>query len=141
MQPHATLTGQGPRNGPSHALPRKYAEPLLYLAVEMAELSGQGGPQKELLRQLAETAGLQDPARQPWYRELSDKTAAQRLDIDTAKRGALVILALLIKVDPHAGEAHRNFFTRIRTTLEAEPITVPVDLEEHKRLAFSFLRG
>ena len=141
MQPQPALSKQAPRNAPSHALPRKYVEPILYLAVEMTELSSRGGPHTELLRQLGEAAGQPNPAHQPWYRELNDKTATQRLNVETAKRGALVILALLIKVDPHAGEGHRNFFTRIRTALAAEPITVPADVDEHKRLAFSFLRG
>jgi hypothetical protein len=140
MQHTHGATVQQHSRPPTRALPRKFAEPILYLADRMCGM-GQAGPmERGMLQHLAEAAGLKDYARQQWYRELNDQRACQRLDIDSAKRGALVVLALLIKCSAQAGEAHRNYFTKVRTLLGAEPITVPADVEEHKRLALGFLR-
>src|SRR5262245_57030374 len=85
---------------PARALPRKYVEPIVYLADRMVGM-GQGGHKESgAFHLLAEAAGMRDYARQQWFRELNDQRACQRLDIDSARRGALVILALLIKTDP-----------------------------------------
>ena len=140
MQQTHTATVQSHSRAPTRALPRKYAEPILYLADRMAGMGQAGSKVRATLQHLAEVAGLKDYGRQQWFRELNDQRACQRLDIESAKRGALVVLALLIKADPQATEAHRAYFTKVRTFLGAEPITVPADVEEHRRLALGFLR-
>jgi hypothetical protein len=140
MQQHQSATIHPHSRPPSRALPRKYAEPILYLADRMAGMGPGSAKARAVLTHLAEAAGLKDYARQQWFRELNDTRACQRLEVDPAKRGALVVLALLIKVDEHAGESHRAYFTKVRTLLGSDPITVPADAEEHKRLALGFLR-
>jgi hypothetical protein len=140
MQQTQTSSVQTHHRPPNRALPRKYVEPVLYLADRMAGMGPAAHKDRAMLNALAESAGMKDYERQQWFRELNDQRATQRLDVEVAKRGALVVLALLIKADPHAGDAHRNYFTKVRTLLGAEPITVPADLEDHKRLALGFLR-
>jgi hypothetical protein len=101
---------------------------------------GKNAGKSEMLEHLAEAAGLKEYAHQQWFKELNDHKACEKLDTDTAKRGALVVLALLIKTDPNAGDPHRSYFTKVRTLLGAEPITVPADRDEHKRMAIGYLR-
>jgi hypothetical protein len=140
MQHTHTETVQHHNRPPGRALPRKYVEPIVYLADRMVGMGQGGHKERGAFQLLADAAGMRDYARQQWFRELNDQRACQRLDIESAKRGALVVLALLIKSDPHAGETHRAYFTKVRTLLGAEPITVPADVEEHRRLALGFLR-
>ena len=140
MQQTHTEGVQHHSRAPTRALPRKYVEPIVYLADRMVGMGQGGHKERGTFHLLAEAAGMRDYARQQWFRELNDQRACQRLDIDSAKRGALVVLALLIKADPQAGEAHRAYFTKVRILLGAEPITVPADVEEHRRMALGFLR-
>lgn len=141
MQQTHTESVQHHNRPPTRALPRKYVEPILYLADRMVGMGQGGHKERGMFNLLTETAGMKDYARQTWFRELNDQRACQRLaEVDTAKRGTLIVLALLIKADPHAGDAHRNYFTKVRNLLGAEPITVPTDLEEHRRLALGYLR-
>jgi hypothetical protein len=140
MQQSHTATVHPLGRPPTRALPRKYAEPILYLADRMSGMGQAGSKERATLQHLAESAGLKDYGRQQWFRELNDQRACQRLDIESAKRGALVVLALLIKTDPQAADAHRAYFTKVRTLLGSEPITVPADVEEHRRMALGFLR-
>jgi len=126
---------------PLHALPRKFIEPILYLGDRMVHVGNGMRQARGILQELAGSAGMEDYPQQHWFRELNDQRACELLDVDTAKRGALVLLALLIKADPSSGEAHRNYFTRVRTKMGAEPVTVPVSLDQHRRLAASYFMG
>jgi hypothetical protein len=138
MHPHGQ---HSPAHGHGHtrALPRKFIEPILYLGDRMVGM-GKAPGRNAVLEHLAEAAGLKEYFRQQWFREMNDHKACEKLDVDAAKKGALVVLALLIKTDPAATDVHRAFFTKVRTMLEAEPISVPADADEHKRLALGYMR-
>ena len=127
---------------PARPLHRKYVEPILYLADRMAESDKElAAAERRMIDFLAEKSKQKDFRRQKWYRELSDKSACDRLDIDAAKLGALVVLTLVLKADVKKKAEEHTYFTRIRTQLGAPPIVVPADLEAHRRLALEYLGG
>jgi hypothetical protein len=127
---------------PARPLHRKYVEPILYLADRMAESDKElAAAERRTVDYLAENAKAKDFRRQKWYRELSDKSACERLDIDAAKLGALVVLTLVLKADVKKRPEEHTYFTRIRTLLGAPPIVVPVDLESHRKLALAYIGG
>ena len=140
MHVQANSFAPAPSGAPLHALPRKFIEPILFLGDRLTHVGNRSmRDAKAALVEIARSVGLADYADQRWFRDMSDQRACELLDVDTAKRGALVLLALLIKTDPESGEAHRSFFTRIRTRLNADPVTVPVSLDQHRRLVDSYL--
>jgi hypothetical protein len=125
-------------NRPSHALPRKYVEPILYLAHRMATLEKAAGKQS-LAQHLATAAGISDYRTQHWFHALNDRRACELLETETAKRAALIVLALISKAEFDSDEPHRAYFSKIRDLFGAEPISIPKDVEEHKRLALAYL--
>jgi hypothetical protein len=139
MQAQSTNFAPMPSSAPLHALPRKFVEPILYLADRITHVGSGLREARNLLRELAHSIGMGDYPEQHWFRELNDQRACEMLEVETAKKGALVLLSLLIKCDPKSGEAHRNFFTRLRTKMGADPVTVPVSIDQHRRLAESYL--
>ena len=127
---------------PARPLHRKYVEPILYLADRMAESDNElAAAERRMVDFLAANAKEKDFRRQKWYRELSDKSACERLDIDAAKLGALVVLTLVLKSDIKKKPEEHSYFTRIRTQLGAPPIVVPVDIEAHRKLALQYIGG
>ncbi|HEX7928541.1 MAG TPA: hypothetical protein VF678_13190 [bacterium] len=139
MQTQPSSFAPLPSSAPLHALPRKFLEPVLYLADRITHVGSGLREARAMLRDMAQSIGMADYPEQHWFRGLDDQRACELLNVDTAKKGALVLLALLIKCDPKSGEAHRNFFTRVRTKMGAEPVTVPVSIDQHRRLAESYL--
>jgi hypothetical protein len=140
MHVQANSFAPAPSGAPLHALPRKFIEPILFLGDRLTHVGNRTMREaKAALNEIARSTGLADYAEQRWFRDLSDQKACEMLDIDTAKRGALVLLALLIKLDPESGDAHRTFFTRTRTRMNADPVTVPVSIDQHRRLVDSYL--
>jgi hypothetical protein len=127
---------------PARPLHRKYVEPILYLADRMAESDKElAAAERRMVDFLADNAREKDFRRQKWYRDLSDKVACERLDIDAAKLGALVVLTLVLKSDVKKRPEEHTYFTRIRSQLGAPPIVVPVDLEAHRKLALEYIGG
>ena len=127
---------------PARPLHRKYVEPILYLADRMAESDKQlAAAERRMVDLLADNAKVKDFRRQKWYRELNDKTACERLDIDAAKLGALVVLTLVLKSDIKKKPEEHGYFSRIRALIGAPPIVVPVDLESHRKLALEYIGG
>jgi hypothetical protein len=131
-----------PIEKPNHPLPRKYVEPILFLAERMASMERvQPPPPQRMVDALAETVGQAGFRRERWFRELNDNRACERIDLETAKKGALVVLSLVLKADTNRGEEARAYFSKIRALLGAEPITVPADLADHKELTLKYLRS
>ena len=127
---------------PNHPVPRKYMEPILYLAERMSQHDRiLPPPATRTVDALAEMLGLKDFRRQPWFRQMNEQRAAAALDLETAKRATLVVLTLVMKTDTTLGESAKRYFTELREMLGADPIAVPADLAEHKDLVERFLVG
>lgn len=127
---------------PNHPVPRKYIEPILFLADRMSSQDRiTPAPAKRMVDQLAEALQIKDFRRQPWYRQQSEQQACKAIDLETAKRGTLVVLTLVMKADTTRGEVAKAFFSRMRQALDMEPIAVPAELDEHKSLALRYLVG
>ncbi|MDH5751589.1 MAG: hypothetical protein OEZ59_04140 [Deltaproteobacteria bacterium] len=139
---------------PQHAIPKKYLEPIFFLAGKMAEKTDleefdgiaevshdQISDDERMVDRLAKLAGLENIKKQRWFRELDEKKACERLDIETAKMAALVIITLVMKVDTDKGEKAKTYFSKVRKLMESNPIAVPAELAEHQRIARKFLQG
>lgn len=127
---------------PHHAVPRKFMEPILYLAERMSDTDPIEEPEgPRMVDQLAEAVDYSNVAKQKWFRALDDRKACAALDFETAKIAALVVMTLVLKVDTERGDQAKQYFRKIRELLEMDPISVPSDLDEHKKLALRFLRG
>lgn len=125
---------------PNHPLPRSFVEPIIFLAEQMAKKDRILPPPKpRMVDQLADAVGLDPEQRRRWFHDLDDDKACEKIDLESAKRGALVVLALVLKMDTNGGEEAQKYFTSIRKKLEMDSITVPADLEEHKELALEYL--
>jgi hypothetical protein len=127
---------------PAHPVSRKYVEPILYLAERMSQhdrvVPVHG---LRMVDQLAEAVQVSDVRRQPWYRQFDDQKACAQLDLETAKRCALVVLSLVLKIDTGRGDEAKAYFTEIRESLGAEPIAVPSEVDAHRELALRYLVG
>ena len=127
---------------PTHAVPRKYMEPILYLAERMTQQDKiMPPPAHRVVDELAEKLRMKDFRRQPWFRGMNDQTACRLIDMETVKRGTLVLLTLVMKVDTTRGENAKAYFTRIREMLDADAIAVPADLEQHRELVTRYMVG
>ena len=125
---------------PNHPIPRKYVEPILYLADRMGQQDRlQPPPAKRVLDELAELVNAKDFRRQPWYRQMNERKAVEMLDLETTKRAALVVMSLVMKLETTRGDAAKQFFTRVREMMGAEAISVPSDVAEHRDIAFGFM--
>ncbi len=126
---------------PPRALSRKTAEPILYLADSMAKADEEVVPREmRMIDLVADAVGLPTFRHQPWFREMTEAAALHRLNTDLAKRATLVVLSLILKADAKRRPAEQAYFSRLREQLGAPPITVPVDLEAHKRLALQYFQ-
>jgi hypothetical protein len=126
---------------PGRPVSRRTAEPILYLADRMASADQEAVPRElRAVDMVADACGLPTFRHQPWFREMTETAALGRLNTDLAKRAALVTLALVLKSDAKRKPSEHAFFRRIRESLGAPPITVPVDLEEHRRLVLAYFQ-
>lgn len=124
---------------PQGRLSRKVAEPILYLADCMTQLDNEAtGRDSRMVDFLADALGLPTFRRQPWYRNMTEAGALQRITSDNAKRATLVVLSLMIKTGRTHKDAALQYFSRVRRQLGADPVRVPQDLEQHKRLALRY---
>lgn len=125
---------------PARPLHTKYIEPILYLAERMAKSDKQlAAAERRIVDDLAGHAGMKDFRTKPWYREMSDDSAVKRLDIDAAKRGCLVALTLVLKSDLKKLPEEHEYFHRLRVAMKAEPIVVPIDRDQHLKLALEYI--
>ncbi len=133
-----------PKSGllhPPRALSRKTAEPILFLADRMAKADEEAVPRENrMIDMIADAVGLATFRHQPWFRDMTEAGALQRLNTELAKRATLVVLSLILKADAKRRPAEQAYFSRLREQLGAPPITVPVDLEAHKKLALRYFQ-
>ena len=126
---------------PPQPLPRKFIEPILYLAERMSLADGMMVPtERRMIEVLAEAAGTPDFREKHGYPTLTERQACEMLDEEAAKVGALVVISLVLKTDVQRKVVEQEFFHKIRNLLEAEPVTVPVELEAHKQLALQYVK-
>ncbi len=126
---------------PQGRLSRKVAEPILYLADRMTQLDGEAvARDARMVDSLADALGLPTFRRQPWYRDMTEAGALHRLTSDNAKRAAMVVLSLMIKTGRTDKDAALQYFSRVRLQLGADPVRVPQDVEQHKRLALRYFK-
>ncbi len=124
---------------PARPVSRRTAEPILYLADRMAAADQEPVPRElRIVDMVADACGLPTFRHQPWFREMTETAALQRLSTELAQRAALVTLALVLKADVKRKPSEHAYFTHIREALGAPPVTVPVDLEEHRRLVLQY---
>lgn len=125
---------------PEQPLPRKYLRSILFLAHRMAEADGAAVPrERRMIEILAEAVDMRDFRRDRDYNLLNDSKACSMLDLAAAKDAALVVISLIMKADFENKEQERAYFSKIRALLGCGPITVPTDLQAHKKLALKFL--
>lgn len=125
---------------PARALPRKYVNAILYLADRMSEADKKVVvKERSVIEELADAVGKKAFRTERWYRDMSVEKACGQIDIQAAKRATLVVLALVLKADFARLDSEHEFFHRIRKSLEADPVTVPVAVEAHKALALQYL--
>ena len=125
---------------PDESLPRKYLQPILYLADRMSEADSMAVVKvRRMIESLAQAAGMRDFRQDNSYRHLSDHRACDALDSNEAKTAALVVISLVLKTGAERKEEEYEFFTKIRTLLNHPPVTVPVGVQEHKELALKYM--
>lgn len=127
---------------PAHVVSRRYHEPIIYLAERMASMDKiTPAPEARMVDKLAHAVGIESSKKQRWFRDLNDDKACEKIDTDTVKRCVLVVLTLVLKADTQRGEEAKKYFSKIRELLDADPITVPVEMDEHQALAMKYLKS
>ncbi|HEX9719786.1 MAG TPA: hypothetical protein VGA59_08645 [Ramlibacter sp.] len=127
---------------PTHAVPRKYIEPIMYLAERMSMQDKLvPAPGRRVVDQLAEALHMKDFRRQPWFRSMSDQHACELIDLETVKRATLIVIALVMKGDTARGDAAKAYFTRVRELMGVDSIAVPADMDAHMDLTLRHLVG
>jgi hypothetical protein len=127
---------------PTHPLPRKYIEPIMYLAERMSQQDKLvPAPSPRMVDRLAEALQLKDFRRAPWFRGFNEQRACEAIDMETVKRGTLVVLTLVLKADTTRGEHAKAWFSKVREMLGTDAIAVPAELEAHLDLALRYLVG
>ena len=124
---------------PQRQLSRKTAEPILFLAEKMAQSVRETVPRESrMIDRIADAVGMSTFRHQPWFREMTQEAAIARITTDMAKRATMVVLTLVLKADTKRKPSEHEYFTWLRNQIGAEPITVPVGLEDHKKLALKY---
>lgn len=121
------------------AISKRYIPAILYLAERMAASDKDlASKERTVILQLAEAANMKDFRHKKEFSEMDEDKACNTLDIEPARRAALVVLALILKADGQRRPEEHDYFRRVRTKLGADSIKVPVDLEAHKEMATRF---
>lgn len=124
---------------PQRQLSRKTAEPILFLAEKMADADRDKVPRESrMIDIIADAVGMATFRHQPWFRDMTQDAAVSRITTDMAKKATMVVLSLVLKADSSRKPEEHVFFTWVRTQIGADPITVPVALEDHKKLALMY---
>lgn len=125
---------------PNRPVPRKYVLPILYLADRMASSDKNVAvKERSAIEDLAKAAGMEQFRHDRDFAALTEDAACEALELDLAKRAALVVMALVLKADGQRHHDEHEFFRKIRTRLGASAITVPVGMEAHMSLAIKYL--
>jgi hypothetical protein len=121
-------------------LARHQVEAVLYLADRIAftdlDISS---TEKGTIALLAAQAGRPHFRGEPWYEQLSDSAACDRLDSPEARTGALVVLRYVVRCDSHVDAAECAFFQQIQERLGVDAVQIPKDLDQHQRVALAYL--
>ena len=126
---------------PQRPLREEVVLPILFLADRMAKVDESAVREEaSVIDTLAEAAEMGDFREEPGYRLFGEDEACDALNAESAKTGALVLMSLVLKADCERAEPEHEFFTKIRTKLNAEPVTVPINIKAHRRLALSYLQ-
>lgn len=124
---------------PQRQLSRKTAEPILFLAEKMANADHDKVPRESrMIDIIADAVGMATFRHQPWFSEMTEDAAISRITTEMSKKATLVVLSLVLKADSRRKPEEHDFFTWVRQQIGADPITVPVALEEHKKLALMY---
>ena len=126
---------------PQHPLRKDQVLPILFLADRMAKVDGSVVQEEEsVIDTLADAAEMTDFREERGYRLFGEDEACNALKAELARTGAMVLMSLVLKGDCERAQPEHEFFTRIRAKLNAEPVTVPIDIEAHKELAFRYIQ-
>lgn len=139
MQPKMQIEKSDLGSRRSHTIPRRYIEPILYLADRMARMGSDDPAPRRVVDELAKAAGEPTFRQGPDFRAMNDQKACDAIDLSSAQTGALVVLALVLKAHPDRPEAGKEFFGKVRTMMGCEPVKVPAEFEAHKRLAIDYV--
>ena len=124
---------------PAKPLSKRYIPAILYLADRMSTADRDVATrERTIINQLAEAANMADYKHRRDFLDLDEDKACNALDIETARYAALVVLALILKADGMRKPEEHDFFRKIRTKLQAESVSVPVEMEAHKAFAIKF---
>lgn len=124
---------------PQRKLSRKTAEPILFLAEKMADADHDKVPRESrMIDMIANAVGMSTFRHQPWFREMNQDAAIARITTDLAKKATMVVLTLVLKADSRRKPKEHDYFTWLRNQIGADPITVPVRLENHRKLALMY---
>ena len=127
---------------PERALPSKYLEPIMYLADRMATADKKMvTKERSVIDDLAEAVKKKSFRHERSFMDLNEDKACSLLNIEVAKRAALVVMTLVLKADHQRVDAEHAYFRKIRGKLGTDPVIVPVDLAAHKSLAMKYLVG
>ena len=117
------------------------AEPILFLADRLSQLDNVAvARDSRMVDTLADALGFPTFRHQPWYREMTEAGALNSLKSENAKRAALVVLSLMFKAGGAPNNAARQYFSWVRQQLGAEPVRVPQDVDQHKRLVLRYFK-
>jgi len=123
---------------PARPLNHKYVAPVLYLAERLVTSDKGTIMARRVMSELAEKAKETNFREQPWYRELSDDRACQRLDVNMTKHAAIVVLSLLLRVGKKKPE-ESEYFMSVHARLGNPEVLVPVDVHAHAKLAEDYI--
>lgn len=124
---------------PPRPLSRRSAEPILFLAELMARADQDASPRElRMIDRLADAVGMPTFRHQPWFRNLTEPAAISQITTDLAKRATMVVLTLVLKADAKRRPSEMAYFRKIREAIGADPVTVPVGLDEHLSLALEY---
>ena len=125
---------------PTRALPSKYLEPIIYLADRMASADRKMvTKERSVIDDLAAAVNKKSFRSDRSFMDLDEDKACSLLDIEAAKRAALVVMTLVLKADSKRVDSEHSYFRKIRVKLGTDPVIVPVDLAAHKSLALKYL--
>jgi len=124
---------------PPRTLSRKTAEPIIYLATRMSQSDNEAVRREtRIIDMIAEAVGYANYRHEKWFLDMTEAEALARINSDLAKKAALVVLAMVLKADSYRKEEEQEYFSWVRDQLGADPVTVPIDLEEHRKLVLSY---
>lgn len=124
---------------PHRVLSRKTAEPIIYLAHRMSKSDSESVRREtRIIDMVAKAVGYENYRHDSWFKDMTEAEALKRINSDLAKNACLVVLSLILKADSHRKDEEQEYFSWVRDQLGADPITVPIDIEEHKKLAMDY---